>query len=202
MSMILAYETEITVLSKVICGFIVKLATDTTINHRNYFMGEKRISPLNEMIKKTGSIDKSIDILVKSFLDDNIFIDNRERILSGNYDEDEYEDEKSFLDNFANSVIEYFGLYEIFSLHEDDSDYFKDIIIKFFQGKLNDSIINEERDDEDEDEDDKDINNFEDEPNCCDFCDKTLGDIKIIGNTGNFYCCEYCAEHDYDEDDI
>ena len=199
--MFLEYETELIVLAKVIRGFIVKLATDTTIDHRNYFMGEKRISRLNELFKKTGSIDKSVDTLVISFLDDNTFIDNRERILSGDYDEDEYEDEKSFLDNFANSVIEYFGLYEILSLNEDDSDYFRDIIIKFFQGKLNDSIINEERDEEDEDNTDKDINHVEDEPNFCDFCDRAISDTKITGSNSNIYCSDYCAEHDFDEDD-
>jgi hypothetical protein len=174
MSMFLEYEKTSAELAKIISGFIIKLATDTTIDHRNYAMGEKQSSRLYEIFKTTGSIDKSIDYLVNSFLDDNAFVDDRQKIILGEYGEDE----ESFLDDFANSVFQYFGLYEILSLNEDDADYFKKIIIEFFQKKFND-------------EENKDI-----EPTSCHLCGDDFGIKKIIGNNGKFYCSDDCMDCD------
>lgn len=137
------YEREYSKLEglpKIICDCIAKFSTNIYTNHCNYVPGKYDKSPLYDMVQTNGSIDKCVEALATAFLQDTKFVDARERILTiKDIDNPQSDEEIDFLNNFPKTVIEYFGLYEILSLHQDDFDYFKKIINNFFAGKIVDN---------------------------------------------------------------
>ena len=96
---------------------LLVLSCSTKLDHRNYERGSKKQSRLQKL-GKTHSLDESIRIIV------NDVINNK--ILQLDVDEDEDKNNNVLFTIF----IEYVGLYEIFNLHSDDEDKFRERFIE------------------------------------------------------------------------
>jgi len=114
-------------LTKLISEFIVKLASDTTLDHRDYMVHENESSSLYDMVNESGSIDNSLSSFTEELLENSEFNELREKYLSDDEDEDETSEE------LFNHIISHFGLFEIFSLHADNVYEFKEKINEFFR---------------------------------------------------------------------
>lgn len=119
-------------------NFLLELATNTTIDHRNYSMTSKDenlpLSPLVESIVANGnSFDLGISDLAKSIESDEKIIQALKDLKELHADKDVdncdeiYETETALFHRF----IELSGLREIESLHGDSNDEFRDDFFKF-----------------------------------------------------------------------
>lgn len=115
---------------------ILTLACCNNIDHRNYDR-KKQFYRLKELAMNN-SIDNSIDIIIKEILDNEILKnglddcdeDNEDDEEESDADEDEmYEKNNNKFINF----IDYVGLYEIYNLHGDSCDNFKDEFLKIIK---------------------------------------------------------------------
>ena len=111
---------------------ILTLACCNNIDHRNYDR-KKKFYRLKELAINN-SIDNSIVIIVKEILDGDILKDGIDDDKEDDSDSDEDEDEIYEKNNSKfNNFIDYVGLYEMYNLHTDNCDNFKDEFVKIIK---------------------------------------------------------------------
>lgn len=108
---------------------VLKLACDQNIDHRNYAK-EKNESRLLKSWKEHKTIDEAVKKIINKLLEEEEFIKSLKNLKDDEDNEDDEEEEKR--EEICRIVFDYIGIGEINNLHGDDTDKFKDELMKCF----------------------------------------------------------------------
>ncbi len=103
---------------------LIKLATDSSIDHRGYNNSELP-SKLDELFNSNEDLSTAITTVCEQLNLDEEFVDQVETFI--NLDEESSDDFYEVKTGLFAYVIEYIGLHQIESLHGDSRDKFEDI---------------------------------------------------------------------------
>lgn len=121
-------------IEKYITWAVIELATNSEIDHRNYSQVHQE-SLLKKLTENHGSIDKAIKAVAIETIPDIIDMYEGFKKTLNEFDVDVGVDEiTDYVDEFSEDLFSKFvgmcGLYEIFNLHGDDEQKFREKFIK------------------------------------------------------------------------